>query len=137
MAAAALSELVRFLPQLAGVIARLLKDPRVPRRAKVALGLVAVYLASPVDLIPDFVPGLGYLDDALLVAIVLDGLLNHVDRELVLAHWASAPRPAGRCARPRGARSASTWRCTGTAGRSRRRASRSRRPGSTGGWRIA
>jgi len=95
----ALSELVRFLPQLAGLIARLLKDPRVPRRAKVALGLVAVYLASPVDLIPDFVPGLGYLDDALLVAIVLDGLLNHVERELVLAHWPGDPASLERAGR--------------------------------------
>ena len=99
MASGVLSELVRFLPHLARLIARLLKDPRVPGRAKAALGLVAVYLASPVDFIPDFVPGLGYLDDALLVAIVLDGLLNHVDRELVLAHWPGDPETLERTGR--------------------------------------
>jgi uncharacterized membrane protein YkvA (DUF1232 family) len=80
-------ELLLLLPQLAGLIARLTADPRVPRRVKVLLGVVAVFLASPVDLVPDFIPVLGYLDDVVLVAIVLDGLLNHVDREIVLAHW--------------------------------------------------
>jgi len=48
---------------------------------------VAVYLASPVDLIPDFIPFLGYLDDALLVAVVVDGLLNYLDRSLLLKYW--------------------------------------------------
>jgi uncharacterized membrane protein YkvA (DUF1232 family) len=80
-------ELLLLLPQLAGLIARLTADPRVPLRVKVLLGVVAVFLASPVDLIPDFIPGLGYLDDAIVVAIVLDGLLNHVDREIVLQYW--------------------------------------------------
>ena len=84
----ALRELAVLLPQLTGLVARLSGDPRVPRRAKVALGVVAVFLASPVDLIPDFIPGLGYLDDVCLVAIVLDGLLNHVDRRILLEHWA-------------------------------------------------
>lgn len=80
-------ELVRLLPQLAGLITGLAGDSRVPRRAKTALGLAAVFLASPIDIIPDFVPVLGYLDDAILVAIVLDGLLNYVDRRIVLEHW--------------------------------------------------
>lgn len=80
-------ELLRLLPRLAGLVARLVGDGRVPPRAKVALGLAAVYLASPVDLVPDVIPGLGYLDDVVLVAIVLDGLLNHVDRAIVLEHW--------------------------------------------------
>jgi uncharacterized membrane protein YkvA (DUF1232 family) len=82
-----LRELLLLLPQLAGLIARLTADPRVPRRVKLLLGVVAVFLASPIDLVPDFIPVLGYLDDVVLVAIVLDGLLNHVDREIVLKHW--------------------------------------------------
>ena len=87
----ALRELVLLLPQLAGLVARLAGDSRVPGRVKAILGVVAVYLASPIDLIPDFIPVVGYLDDVVLVAIVLDGLLNHVDREILLEHWPGDP----------------------------------------------
>ena len=80
-------ELVRLLPQLAGLIARLVADPAVPRRVKVILAVTAVLLASPIDLIPDFIPVVGYLDDVLLAAVVLDGLLNHVSRDLILRYW--------------------------------------------------
>jgi len=69
------------------MIASLLADRQVPIAAKVALGAAAVYLASPVDLIPDFIPFVGYLDDVLLAAIVLDGLLNHLDRAFLLRYW--------------------------------------------------
>jgi uncharacterized membrane protein YkvA (DUF1232 family) len=72
-----LRELALLLPQLAGLIARLAADPGVPRRVKVILAVTAVFLASPIDLIPDFVP----------VLIVLDGLLNHVSRDLLLRYW--------------------------------------------------
>jgi uncharacterized membrane protein YkvA (DUF1232 family) len=98
-----LRELALFLPQLAGLIARLAGDSRVPGRVKAILGVTAVFLASPVDLIPDFIPVVGYLDDVVLVAIVVDGLLNHVDRRIVLEHWpgdaASLERAAAVAAR--------------------------------------
>ncbi len=87
-----MKELLLLLPNLAVLLGRLLADPCVPGTAKVALGAVAAYLASPVDLIPDFIPFIGYLDDAILVAIVLDGLLNHLDRELLLKHWPGDPK---------------------------------------------
>jgi uncharacterized membrane protein YkvA (DUF1232 family) len=87
----ALRELIVLLPQLAGLIARLTADPRVPRRVKAMLAITAVYLASPVDLIPDVIPGIGYLDDVVLVAIVIDGLLNHVDHAIVREHWPGDP----------------------------------------------
>lgn len=80
-------ELLRLLPRLVGLIAGLSGDPRVSRRAKTTLGLAAAYLASPVDLVPDFLPVVGYLDDAIVAAIVLDGILSHVDRAVVLDHW--------------------------------------------------
>ncbi len=86
-----MKELLLLLPNLARLLARLLADPSVPGTAKVALGGMAAYLASPVDLIPDFIPFLGYLDDAILVALVLDGLLNHLDREVLLRHWPGEP----------------------------------------------
>ncbi|MBI1960498.1 MAG: DUF1232 domain-containing protein [Candidatus Rokubacteria bacterium] len=69
------------------MIASLLADGQVPTAGKVALAAVAVYLVSPLDLIPDFIPFLGYLDDALLVAVVVDGLLNYLDHSLLLKYW--------------------------------------------------
>ncbi len=94
-------ELLLLMPQLAGLIGRLAADPRVPARVKAILGVTAVMLASPIDLVPDFIPGIGYLDDVLVVAIVVDGLLNHVDRAVLLAHWpgdAASLERAGRLA---------------------------------------
>jgi uncharacterized membrane protein YkvA (DUF1232 family) len=83
-------DLLLLLPRLARMIAGLIADPALPTAAKVTLAAVALYLASPVDLIPDFIPFLGYLDDVLLVAVVVDGLLSFVDRPLLLRYW-----PAG------------------------------------------
>ena len=54
---------------------------------KIALGAFAIYLASPLDLIPDFIPFVGYLDDVLVAAIVLDGVLSAVDRPILLKYW--------------------------------------------------
>src|SRR5687768_685388 len=82
-----LRELLWLAPRLLQLIVRPARDPRVSGRTKSVLAGVVVYLASPVDLVPDFIPLLGYLDDVLLVAIVLDGLLNHVERAVVLEHW--------------------------------------------------
>ena len=91
MAAVRLRDLALFLPRLARMLASLLADRTVPRAAKIALAAVAVYLASPIDLIPDFLPVIGYLDDVLLVAVVLDGLLTYVDRALLLKYWPGEP----------------------------------------------
>ncbi|MBI4589317.1 MAG: DUF1232 domain-containing protein [Candidatus Rokubacteria bacterium] len=87
-----MKELLLLLPYMALLVGRLLADPAVPTGAKVVLGATAAYLANPVDLIPDFIPLLGYLDDVILVAVVLDGLLNHVDREVLLRHWPGDPQ---------------------------------------------
>jgi len=71
------------VPDCAVLFKRLLKDPRVPRRAKVALALVIPYLAMPFDLIPDFIPVLGQLDDALLVAVVFRYLARSAGRDVI------------------------------------------------------
>jgi uncharacterized membrane protein YkvA (DUF1232 family) len=84
---ASVKALLRALPDIARLIARLVADPQLPRAAKIALTAAAVYLISPIDLLPDFIPFLGYLDDLVLGAIVLDGILNYVDRGLVLRYW--------------------------------------------------
>jgi len=91
--------LLRALPDLVRLITRLATDPVLPRPAKIALAAAALYLLSPIDLIPDFVPFVGYLDDALLAAVVLDGLLNWVDRALVLRYWPGSPESLDKVAR--------------------------------------
>ena len=91
--------LLRALPALTVMIGRLVKDPALPTPAKVALVAAAVYLASPIDLVPDFIPLVGYIDDLLLAAIILDGLLNYVDRDLVLRYWPGSDRSLDALAR--------------------------------------
>jgi len=86
-----MKDLLLVLPRLARMIASLVGDRHVPTAAKVALGVVAVYLASPVDLIPDFIPFIGYLDDAILAAIVVDALVNSIDRSILLRYWPGTP----------------------------------------------
>ena len=79
--------LAGFVPDCAVLVARLVRDGRVPRRSKLLLGLLVAYLALPIDLIPDFVPVAGQLDDAVLVALVLRRVLRSGGRLLVEEHW--------------------------------------------------
>jgi uncharacterized membrane protein YkvA (DUF1232 family) len=81
----------RFVPDCVVLFRRLLADPRVPRRKKVLLALLIVYLASPIDLVPDFIPVAGYADDAVIVAFVLRHVVGGSSRELIETHW---PGPA-------------------------------------------
>jgi len=99
MRLARLREFAWLVPRLAGLLARLAADPNVPASAKASLGVAAAYLASPVDAIPDFIPIVGYLDDLVAVAIILDGILNHVDRELLLKYWPGDPATLDETAR--------------------------------------
>jgi uncharacterized membrane protein YkvA (DUF1232 family) len=81
-----------FLPDCAVLLKRLVGDERVPRRAKVLLALLIPYLASPIDLIPDFIPVLGQLDDAVLVALVLRRVVRVAGRDVVEDLWPGSPR---------------------------------------------
>jgi uncharacterized membrane protein YkvA (DUF1232 family) len=100
-------QLLSALPNLVRLIARLVGDPTLPRAAKIALAAAMVYLASPIDLIPDFIPLVGYLDDLLLASLLVDGLLNWVDRALVLKYWPGTPDSLERVARA--ARMLAVW----------------------------
>src|SRR2546426_3908898 len=79
------------VPQLATLVASLMADRRVPAKVKATLAGVAAYLAMPFDLIPDFIPVLGYLDDLVLVILVFDGVLNQIDEAIVAEHWKGDP----------------------------------------------
>ena len=76
-----------LLPRLLKLVWKLARDPRVPARAKATLFLVGGYLISPIELIPDFIPGLGQADDIFVVAFALDQILNRVPEEVVKEHW--------------------------------------------------
>lgn len=85
--AGALKDLVAFLPACI-VMARVLRtDPRVPRRAKLAIGFALLWVLSPIDLIPEFLPVIGPLDDVVVVAIVLRYAARQVPRPVLLEAW--------------------------------------------------
>ena len=82
-----IKELAGFVPDCVVLFRRLVGDPRVPRRRKVLLVALVGYLAMPFDLIPDFIPVAGQLDDAILVAVVLRLVLRSNGPGLVREHW--------------------------------------------------
>lgn len=85
-------ELALLVPNLALLFKDLLRDPAVPRGPKVALAIGAVWLASPIDLLPEFLPVLGPLDDAVVAALVLRYLVRRSGPEVVRRHWRGDPR---------------------------------------------
>jgi uncharacterized membrane protein YkvA (DUF1232 family) len=80
-------ELATLLPNLILLFKDLARDPNVPRRAKVVLALAAVWLVSPIDLLPEFLPVLGPLDDAVVAALALRYLVRRAGAEVVRDHW--------------------------------------------------
>jgi uncharacterized membrane protein YkvA (DUF1232 family) len=82
-----LSEALRILPDVLRLVRRLAADTALPRGVRIRLGLLLAYLAMPIDLIPDFVPVLGYADDAIIVTAVLRGVVRRAGIDRVRAHW--------------------------------------------------
>lgn len=82
-----LAEALRILPDLVRLLRRLAGDSTLPRGVRVRLGLLLAYLVVPVDLIPDFVPVLGYADDAILVVAVLRSVVRRAGVGAVRRHW--------------------------------------------------
>jgi uncharacterized membrane protein YkvA (DUF1232 family) len=81
------SALARFVPDCAVLFTRLARDSRLPRRHKALLGALAAYLAIPLDLVPDFIPVAGQLDDAVLVSLVLRTVLRGGGEAVVREQW--------------------------------------------------
>lgn len=87
-----LRDLAAFIPDCVTTVRRLRKDPRVPRRAKIAVVIAGLWVASPIDLIPEFLPIIGPLDDIVVVALALRYAGRQVPRDVLLAAWPGEPR---------------------------------------------
>lgn len=86
-----LRDLAAFLPACVTLARRLRNEPRVPVRAKVAVGFAALWVLSPVDLIPEFLPVIGPLDDVVVVALALRYAARQVPRSLLFEAWPAEP----------------------------------------------
>jgi uncharacterized membrane protein YkvA (DUF1232 family) len=84
-------ELATLIPNLLVLFKGLLRDPRVSRGSKAWLWFAVVWLVSPIDLIPEFIPVLGPLDDAVVAALVLRHVLRRTDRDVLAEHWRGEP----------------------------------------------
>lgn len=79
--------LARFVPDCAILFARLLRDPSIARWRKLVLVPLVAYLAMPLDLVPDFIPVVGQLDDVIVVVLALRVVLGGADAALIRRHW--------------------------------------------------
>lgn len=84
-------DMIRLLPDLLRLFKRVATDGAVPRMVRVELVLLLCYLVSPIDLIPDFIPVIGFLDDAVVVAIMLRIVVRTAGPELLQKHWPGTP----------------------------------------------
>ena len=82
-----LREALRLLPDVLRLVRRLAADRTLPRGVRIRLGLLLAYLALPIDLVPDFIPVLGYADDAIIVSAVLRSVVRRAGLDAVRAHW--------------------------------------------------
>jgi uncharacterized membrane protein YkvA (DUF1232 family) len=80
-------DVVRFIPDCIVLVRRLLGDPRVSRGHKLLLGALVGYLALPIDLVPDFIPVAGHIDDVLVVVLALRVVLRASGSEVLREHW--------------------------------------------------
>lgn len=88
---ASIRESLRLLPDLVRLLKCLAADPEMPRGIRIRLALLLAYLALPIDLIPDFIPVLGYADDAVIVALVLRSVTRRAGPEALTKHWPGTP----------------------------------------------
>jgi uncharacterized membrane protein YkvA (DUF1232 family) len=84
-------EVAAFLPNCGRLVWQLRKDPSVPRRAKVALLVAGLWVLSPIDLVPEFLPVVGPLDDAVVVALALRYAARQVPRHVIHQAWDGDP----------------------------------------------
>ena len=80
-------EIVRLVPDVLRLLKRLATDPQTPRGTRWLLAGLLVYLALPIDLVPDFIPVLGYADDAVAIVLVLRWAIRRAGQDRIEAHW--------------------------------------------------
>ena len=85
-------QVAEFLPSCVTIARTLRKDPAVPRRAKVALLVAVVWVVSPIDLLPEFLPVIGPLDDVVAVILLLRYAARSIPRQTLLDAWPTDPR---------------------------------------------
>lgn len=93
-------DLARFIPDCVTCIRRLRKNPAVPRKAKAAIIFAGIWVASPIDLIPEFIPVIGPLDDIIVVALALRYAGRRVPRQVLLDAWPGDPKLINRLLGP-------------------------------------
>jgi uncharacterized membrane protein YkvA (DUF1232 family) len=86
-----LTETARILPDSLRLVRRLAADNTLPRGIRVRLWFLLAYLASPIDLVPDFIPVIGYADDAIILSLVLRSVIKRAGVEAVRTHWPGTP----------------------------------------------
>jgi uncharacterized membrane protein YkvA (DUF1232 family) len=97
-----LSEAMRLLPDVLLLLKRLATDPALPRGVRVRLWLLLAYLALPFDLVPDFIPILGWADDVILAVAVLRSVVRRAGPDAIRRHWPGTPEGLGALARAAG-----------------------------------
>ena len=85
-----MKDYILFLPNLVRLLIKLLKDPRVSSADKAILAGTILYVISPIDVVPDFIPFIGLVDDSYLISISVLRLLNRAERVIVFEHWKGA-----------------------------------------------
>ena len=78
------------IPKYLRLLGGLITDPRVPALDKVLLGVAAAYVAMPIDLIPDFIPFIGQVDDVFILVLAVRRLINNAGMRVVRDHWEGA-----------------------------------------------
>jgi uncharacterized membrane protein YkvA (DUF1232 family) len=87
----ALREALRLLPDVLRLVRRLAADPSLPRGVRTRLWLLLGYLVMPIDVVPDFIPVIGYADDAVVLALVLRSVVRRSGIQAIERHWPGTP----------------------------------------------
>jgi uncharacterized membrane protein YkvA (DUF1232 family) len=86
-----LTETARIVPDALRLVRRLAADKNLPRGVRIRLWCLLAYLVSPIDLVPDFIPVVGYADDAIILSLVLRSVIKRAGVDAVRAHWPGTP----------------------------------------------
>ena len=82
-----IADAMRVLPDTLGLVSRLARDRSLPLSVRAPVWMLGGYLALPIDLVPDFLPVIGYADDAILIAVVLRHVVRRAGPEAIQRHW--------------------------------------------------